>query len=127
MSNPSYITLFAFKVSLAGSPHATTINAPSSTKARAALFHILDGSHPYTALRARKIGPAHTSKEFRRTAEYRGMPDLKCGQRVQVGDAAGVVVGHNSSANFDVLFEQGTRFAGLTLNVHPTDIHSSAV
>jgi hypothetical protein len=34
-----------------------------------------------------------------------------------------VIVGHNSSANFDVLFDDDSpRYAGNTLNVHPSEI-----
>lgn len=75
----------------------------------------------FTDIRVRKLGPAHTSDAFVRNARYRGMPDVKCGQRVRVGDSEGWIVGHNSSANFDVLFDTG-RLKGGPFNVHPMEI-----
>lgn len=55
-------------------------------------------------------------------ARRRGVPDARCGQRVLVGKSRGVIIGHNSSLNFDVLFDDDDpKFAGLTLNVHPAD------
>lgn len=77
---------------------------------------------PFTAVRARKIGPAHTSEQFKRNAAYRGMPDVRCGQRVRVGDAEGSIVGHNGSANFDVLFDPDSRYGAIVLNVHPGEV-----
>ena len=78
---------------------------------------------PYTAMRCRKIGAPQTSEAFRRNAAYRGMPDVHCGQRVTVGEARGVIVGHNASANFDVLFDADSpKYAGMKLNVHPGSI-----
>lgn len=76
----------------------------------------------FTDFRARKLGPAQTSEAFRRTATYRGMPNVRCGQRVMVDGAAGVIVGHNDSANFDVLFDDDSYFKGARLNVHPSEI-----
>jgi hypothetical protein len=49
------------------------------------------------------------------------MPDVRCGQRVRVGKHVGVIVGHNSSANFNVLFGEG-EYKGKTLNVHPAEV-----
>ncbi len=51
------------------------------------------------------------------------MPDVECGQRVTVNGNAGTIVGHNESANFNVLFDDDAEhYAGLTLSVHPQDI-----
>lgn len=50
------------------------------------------------------------------------MPDVRCGQRVRVGDAEGTIVGHNDSANFDVLFDAGSRYGANVLNVHPGEM-----
>lgn len=78
---------------------------------------------PYTAMRCRKIGTPHTSERFKHNARYRGMPDVQCGQRVKVGEARGVIVGHNDSANFDVLFDDDSpKYAGLKLNCHPSGV-----
>jgi predicted short-subunit dehydrogenase-like oxidoreductase (DUF2520 family) len=41
---------------------------------------------------------------------------------VKVGESIGTIVGHNSSANFDVLFDYGGKYGGLTLSVHPSEM-----
>lgn len=117
--------LFAFACRLRGSEHETTYNARTAAAAKYQ-FH-LDIRDPcpdakWTDIRVRKVGGPHTSAGFMRTATYRGMPDVRCGQRVRVGDANGVIVGHNSSANFDVLFDADSRYGAQVLNVHPSDI-----
>ena len=69
---------------------------------------------------AEEYGGPQTSERFRADAAYRGMPDIQCGQRVKVGEAHGVIVGHNESANFDVLFDPDSpRYANLRLNINP--------
>lgn len=74
----------------------------------------------WTALRARVLGPPATSEQFVRNAHYRGLPNVRCGDRVAVGAGRGAIVGHNSSANFDVLFDDDSpEHAGQVLNVHP--------
>lgn len=118
---------FAFDVWVRSRPDFRRIvNARSAGKAKSSFLIDLQDAWPnyrYTDLRVKKIGGAHTSEQFRRNAAYRGMPDVECGQRVIVGDGRGVIVGHNSSANFDVLFDDDSpKYAGLTLNVHPGSI-----
>jgi hypothetical protein len=118
---------FAFDVWVHDRPEfRRTVNARSAAKAKAAYLLDLQDAWPnykFTDLRVRKVGRPHTSEGFRRNAAYRGMPQLECGQRVIVGDGRGVIVGHNSSANFDVLFDDDSRkYAGMTLNVHPGEI-----
>lgn len=103
---------------------ATTINALTAGKARYQFW--LDIREPcpdvkLTDLRVRKVGAAHSSEQFIRNAKYRGMPDVRCGHRVRTNGCDGIIVGHNSSANFNVLFDSG-RYAGQTLNVHPSEI-----
>lgn len=123
------MTVYAFEVWAVGSEHRSTINARTSGAARYDyLLDVLDcwPDVKYTDLRARKIGPARTSEAFLRTARYRGMPDLRCGDPVTVNGRAGVVVGHNDSANFDVLFDAGTDWAGSVLNVHPSELVRAA-
>lgn len=71
---------------------------------------------PFTEIRCRKVGGPQTSANFVRNAQYRGRPDLKCGSRVVVGGKPGVIVGHNSSANFVVCFGDHTGSA------HPDDL-----
>lgn len=123
-----YSVVSAYACHIPGAPwgdSASIYNATSSGKAKALYWrHVTDAwpCIPFTAVRVRKIGPAHTSEQFKRNAAYRGMPDVRCGQRVRVGDAEGVIVGHNSSANFDVLFDADSRYGGSMLNVHPSEI-----
>lgn len=53
-----------------------------------------------------------------RTATYRGLEFVRAGMAVEVGGSRGVVVGSNSSANFDVTFTEG-KHKGETLSCHP--------
>jgi len=81
----------------------------------------------FTDVRVRKVGVPHTSAEFRDTAQYRGLPQVSCGQRVELplihgGSARGTIVGHNASANFEVLFDENSALAGRTGNVHPHEL-----
>lgn len=120
MNNP----VFAFKVWVQQRPEwERVINARSAGKAKGAYYRSLAESWPdmpYTALRCRKIGGPHTSSAFTRNAQYRGIPEVRCGQRVAVGEGRGAVVGHNLSANFNVLFDDDSPlYPGQTLNVHP--------
>ena len=97
-------------------------NTLSASAAKVRHFHALRESFPearFTDLRVRQAGPAHSSEEFIRCALRRGLPTLRCGDVVVSGGARGLVVGHNSSANFDILFLEGPH-ARLTLNVHPS-------
>ncbi|MFV0673613.1 hypothetical protein [Variovorax sp. tm] len=121
--------VFAFEVWVVGSPHKQVINARTSGAARYDYYlDVLDcwPDVKYIDMRARKIGGPQTSEAFLRNARYRGMPDLRCGDAVTVDGIPGVVVGHNDSANFDVLFDEGTEFAGAVLNVHPSELVRAA-
>lgn len=117
----------SFEVWPDGKPEwAKTINARSAGKAKGEYHRDLTESWPdvlFTKIRARKIGKPVTSERFRANAKYRGMPDVECGQRVTVNGNAGTITGHNSSANFEVLFDDDApNYAGLKLNVHPQDV-----
>jgi len=119
--------VFAFETTIAGEGDGfpRIINARTAGKAKAERWRDLRevGDFPFTCLRVRKIGTAYTSPEFARNAHYRGMPAVRCGQRVKVEHCPGTIVGHNSSANFDVLFDDDApQYAGLTLNVHPGSV-----
>ena len=121
--------VFSFDVWVAGIQqsidHPYSVNARTSGQAKMEYLRMLDRCFEvdFTRLRVRKIGDPRTSEEFLRNAQYRGIPKLKCGDRVKVGDGVGVVVGHNSSANFDVLFDpESPKYPGLRLNVHPQDL-----
>lgn len=116
---------FACRVSWAPDWDETIYNAHTAGQAKARHFwqvHDAWDSTKFTDIRVRKIGAPHTSDRFIENARYRGLPDVRCGQRVRVGsDGEGVIVGHNSSANFDVLFETG-KWAGRVLNCHPQEV-----
>jgi hypothetical protein len=115
--------VFAFKCSVAGTNWSQLVNHRTAGKAKADYWRDVRESWPdipYTAIRARKIGRPETTEAFIGNAIYRGLPDVRCGQRVRVGNSEGVIVGHNASANFDVLFDDDApKYAGLVLNVHP--------
>lgn len=126
MSTLTEEKVYSFACMVAWAPQwgETTYNSTSAGKAKLEHFYHVREAWPetkYTEIRARKVGAPHTSAEFIRNAQYRGMPDVRCGQRVRTNGSEGVIVGHNSSANFDVLFQTG-KYAGNTLNVHPSEI-----
>lgn len=119
------MTIFAFECRHKdGDWGGTIINSTSAGRAKSDYLLDVRDVWPdveYTDIRVRKLGGPHTSDGFVRNARYRGLPEVKCGQRVQVGDSTGWIVGHNSSANFDVLFDSG-RLKGGPYNVHPCEI-----
>ena len=118
---------YAFEVWVSGRPEfGRVINERTAGRAKRSYLLDLNESWPdykFTDLRARKIGGPHTTERFIDNAVYRGTPDVRCGQRVKVGLGRGVIVGHNESANFDILFDDDSpKYAGLTLNVHPGEV-----
>lgn len=122
-------TVFAWECNVRGENWHRTINHLTAGKARYEyLLDLLDAwpDATFADITVRKVGPAHTSEAFKRTATYRGMPELRCGQRVEVrspeGPALGFIVGHNESGNFDVLFDANTYFNGGVGNVHPSEL-----
>lgn len=121
--------VFAWECNVRGKEWQRTINHLTAGKARYEYLLDLRDSWPdvtFADITVRKVGPAHTSEAFRRNAVYRGRTDLTCGARVEVVSgsqrALGVIVGHNDSANFDVLFDEDTYFKGGIGNVHPSEI-----
>ena len=121
--------VFAWECNVRGKEWKRTINHLTAGKARYEYLLDVRDAWPdvtFADITVRKVGPAHTSEEFRRTATYRGRPELECGARVEVCSgnqrALGVIVGHNDSANFDVLFDEDTYFKGGIGNVHPSEI-----
>jgi hypothetical protein len=122
--------VFAWECNVRGKDWHRTINHLTAGKARYEYLLDLRDSWPdatFADITVRKIGPAHTSEAFKRIAAYRGMPDLKCGQRVQVlmpsdKPVLGFILSHNDSANFDVLFDKDTIFNGGIGNVHPSEL-----
>lgn len=118
--------VFAFACSVSGVPEwgESIYNRATRGQAKADYWrHVTDAwpDVPFLKIRARKVGAPVSSEQFIRNAVYRGMPDARCGDQVKVGDCNGVIVGHNSSANFDILFSDG-KWAGMTLNVHPSSV-----
>jgi hypothetical protein len=94
--------MFAFACRVAWAPRCgeTIYNHSSAGKAKLEHFYAVREAWPdtkFTDIRARKHGAPHTSDGFRHNTEYRGMPEVRCGDRVRVGDSEGAIVGHNSS------------------------------
>ena len=122
---PLHRRCYAFEVWPEGQRDwAKTINARSAGKAKSEYHADVNEccDVPFTKIRCRKIGVPQTSDDFLRLCKYRGV-QVRCGDRVKVGDGLGVIVGHNSSANFNVLFDDDSpEYAGLTLNVHPQSV-----
>ena len=125
--------VFAWECNVHGKDWQRTINHLTAGKARYEYLLDLRDAWPdatFADITVRKVGQAHTSAAFKRNAAYRGMPDLECGQRVEIrspdGPALGVIVGHNDSANFDVLFDDDTYFKGGIGNVHPSELRPVA-
>lgn len=119
------MSIYAFACTVKGAdwPH-TIINTTTAGKAKKRYHNDVTDCWPdvkFTDIRVRKLGGPHTSERFIANAKYRGMPDVRCGQRVKVGESFGWIVGHNSSCNFNVLFDEG-RLAGGTYNVHPSEV-----
>lgn len=104
-----------------------TINAPSAGRAKSEYYrNLLDSwpDIPYTSIRVKKINnKPFTSEQFKSNAKYRGFSNLKCGQKVEVNNNIGYIVGHNASANFNVYFENDNpRYKDITLSVHPNEL-----
>lgn len=119
--------VFAFECHIKGHEDwSRVINARSRGSAKVEYWRDVSDawpSIPFTSVRARKVGAPQTSAQFMRNAEYRGLPSMKCGDRVKVGESRGVVVGHNESANIVVLFDDDApRYAGMKLSVHPQEM-----
>ncbi len=126
-------SVFAWECNVRGKEWQRTINHATAGKARYEYLLDLRDAWPdatFADITVRKVGPAHTSAAFLRTATYRGRPELRCGTRVEVCSgsqiALGVIVGHNDSANFDVLFDEDTYFKGGIGNVHPSELRAVA-
>ncbi len=123
------MTVYAFEVRCG--EFSRIVNAHNRGKAIAEYMSDVRDCWPdvrFTDFRARKLGQAHTSAAFERTAAYRGWAGVKCGQRVRLKDGGelGTIVGHNDSANFDVVFDEGTSLHGRVCNCHPSDLERVA-
>ncbi|MEJ1390110.1 MAG: hypothetical protein RPU34_04335 [Candidatus Sedimenticola sp. (ex Thyasira tokunagai)] len=95
---------------------ARTYVASSPGKAKRQMHVELEEiDYHYCDLRCSVMPGFVTDSEFLRTAEYRGVPFARIGMRVKVGGDPGMIVGKNSSANFNILFDDGDH----PLNCHP--------
>lgn len=114
--------VYAYEVTVKHNTGRVLLNARTAGHAKARFLNKISDVRPdivFTAIRARRKGAPFSSPEFIRVAEKRGLPDVRCGAKVEVGGAIGIVVGHNSSMNFDVLFDGTSVYGGQVLNVHP--------
>ena len=84
---------------------------------------------PFTAIRCRKakVQAFAQTDRIKRVAAIRGRPELRCGARVNIGDACGVIVDGDGSANFVVLTDEGGYYRGAKVHVHPGDIRLEEV
>lgn len=116
--------IFAFEVSVKDSEFKDIINSISRNKAKSEFWNRINDCYeiPFTSIRVRKIGKAISSDAFVRNAKYRGKNDFRCGDKVRVGSDIGFIVGHNSSANFNVQFVNSSKYGNLVLNVHPCSV-----
>ena len=111
--------LRAFACRLSFSDHETVIHARTSGDAKSRFWRRLDCDFRYTDIRCRCVGAPVTTPDIERTAKYRGVEFVRAGMAVIVDGVTGVIVGQNSSANWDVLFDEGTKWGGQVLNCHP--------
>lgn len=115
------MNLRAFECNVRGKDWKHTVHAQTAGKARYEYWRDLHEAWPdipFTAVTCHVSGPATSSEAFRNTALYRHVPFAYVGMRVIVGNWRGVLAGVNSSANFDVIFEDGPH-VGQKLNCHP--------
>jgi len=110
------MTLHAFDVWIPDAPWGDvreSINASSAGDAKACYWRRVREawpSIPYTAVRARKVGPPKSSAEFLLGVAYRGIPHARCGDRVTWKTGAGVIVGFGGGgAWLEVQFDGGGR------------------
>lgn len=118
-------TIYAFEVWIPGAPWGEvteTVNAQSAGAAKVSYWRDVQDawpSIPYTAVRARKIGPPVSSAAFLLGVSYRGIPHVRCGDRVTWKNGAGVIVGFGGGgAWLEVVIDGGGR-----CYVHPGECH----
>jgi hypothetical protein len=92
----------------------TIINERTLGRAKAVYWHSWSyawPSIPFTAVRGRKVGTPHSSPEFMRGVEYRGIASVRCGDVVSWGKSGGgVIVGFGGGgAWLEVLSNDGWR------------------
>lgn len=119
MADPAPIRAYA--VSSTWFPgHEEVVAAPTAGNAKYRKWLSISDAYedcPITSMRARLVDGYCEPPGFRRCVEYRKIPFARIGMRVQIGYGPqareGRIVGHNDSANLDVLID------GQVLNCHP--------
>lgn len=105
------------------------INAPKLGQAKYLYLldlHELAMGFKFTDIRGRCYGPPHSSEDFLRVVRSRGMPDLRCGDRVFMKTCHGVVVSYTSCSNIVVhMDDDSPKYQNLRLNIHPSDVIST--
>ncbi len=115
--------LKSYKCSLDGE-HWSFFNALSQGMAKSEFWsHNLEREVPFIYIKCRTEGLPYTSEEYIRMAKYRNIEFSYCGMPVKVGEWNGVIVGHNSSSNLNVLAVDG-KYKDQVLNCHP---HSEVI
>ena len=80
---------------------------------------------PFTAIRARCLGKPQLNRaaaeKLAHVAQYRCMPWVRVGMKVESDSGQGVIAGGNDSCNFDVLFTSG-KYRGQIGNCHPMEL-----
>lgn len=89
--------------------HETVVHARSAGAAK--YQHWIDVREawediPFTAMRVRRVREYVEPRGFRECVERRGVPFVRIGMRVRFDDGReGTIVGHNDSANLNVLMD----------------------
>ena len=113
--DPKLGELRAYACGIKGMDGSQIINARSRGKAKVIFWYDCDMDFPFILITCRVHGPVFTSDAFVRNAIYRNIPFAYVGMRVHlVGVGQGIIVSHNSSANLNVLFDDGQ-----VQNCHP--------
>jgi hypothetical protein len=110
------MNIAAFEVWIPGAPWGDVrqiINERSLGRAKAVYWrNVTDAweSIPFTAVRGRKVGAPESSSEFLIGVAYRGIPDVRCGDRVTWKHGGGVIVGFGGGgAWLQVISNEGWR------------------
>lgn len=113
---PSTPSVYAFEVWIPNAPWGDVrqiINERTLGQAKVKYWRdVADAwpSIPYTAVRGRRIGPPQSLPEFLLGVAYRGIPDVRCGDRVTWKNASGVIVGFGGGgAWLEVVADEGWR------------------
>jgi hypothetical protein len=101
---------FKVRVKGRGDDYWSSCIAISVSQAKYKFFLEMEFENPFkevmSCFQVRRDGELYqTSEEFKLNAVYRGIEFAYCGMRVEVAGKPGVIIGHNSSANLDVLFD----------------------